>query len=77
MGRAYVATIIKHEYENQKFTRINERPIEYRFVFHHLSRLHPTNVLDVGTGTTGLPHLIKNCGFLVTAIDNITKRHNT
>jgi 2-polyprenyl-3-methyl-5-hydroxy-6-metoxy-1,4-benzoquinol methylase len=28
-------------------------------------------VLDVGTGTTALPHLMRNCGFLVTAIDNI------
>ena len=28
--------------------------------------------LDVGTGTTALPHILSNCGFVVTAIDNIT-----
>lgn len=71
LGRAYVRTICRHEYENQKFTRINERPIEHRFPFHHLTQLRPTSVLDVGSGTTALPHLIQSAGFLVTAIDNI------
>ena len=70
LGKAYVTAICKREYEDQKFTRVNERPIEYRFVFHHLARLHPKTVLDVGTGTTALPHLIRHCGFLVTSIDN-------
>jgi 2-polyprenyl-3-methyl-5-hydroxy-6-metoxy-1,4-benzoquinol methylase len=71
LGRAYVKAICRREYENQKFSRINERPIEYRFVFHHLTSLWPTRVLDVGTGSTALPHLMMNCGFHVTAIDNI------
>ena len=70
-GRAYVKAICRREYENQKFSRINERPIEYRYVFHQLTNLRPSTVLDVGTGKTALPHLIMNCGFLVTAIDNI------
>ena len=28
-------------------------------------------MLDVGTGTTAWPHLLRNCGYVVTAIDNI------
>jgi 2-polyprenyl-3-methyl-5-hydroxy-6-metoxy-1,4-benzoquinol methylase len=50
---------------------VNERPIEYRFVFQNATRLAPKTVLDVGTGTTALPHLLRNCGFHVTAIDNV------
>jgi SAM-dependent methyltransferase len=37
----------------------------------HLSTSTPIKVLDVGTGTTALPHLLRNCGYLVTSIDNI------
>jgi len=29
------------------------------------------NILDVGTGITALPHLMSNCGFNVTATDNV------
>lgn len=63
---------LKSEYDNRKFIRFNERPVEYSFVFRMLSKYYPKTVLDVGTGTTALPHLIHNCGILVTAIDNIT-----
>lgn len=61
----------RKEYRAQQFCGINERPIEYSFVFSQLTELWPKTVLDVGTGTTALPHLMRNCGFLVTAIDNI------
>jgi len=70
-GRWYVQEVCRREYESQEFNWINERPVEYRFVLQHLSRIVPVTVLDVGTGTTALPHLLRNCGFLVTAIDNI------
>jgi SAM-dependent methyltransferase len=63
--------ICKREYRRQKFTRFNERAVEYAFVFSQLAKYVPKKILDVGTGTTALPHLIRNCGFLVTAIDNI------
>jgi len=33
--------------------------------------IYPHTILDVGTGTTALPHLMRNCGFLVTATDNV------
>ena len=63
--------INKIEFYHQKYRRINERPIEYKFVMQSLTKTCPKNVLDVGTGTTALPSLLRTCGFLVTAIDNI------
>ncbi len=71
IGLLYVKSLCKREYETQKFININERPIEFGFVFKHLAKQWPKTVLDVGTGATALPHLMRNCGFLVTAIDNI------
>jgi len=62
--------ISKREYLMQKITLFNERPVEYNFVFKHLANIYPRTILDVGTGTTALPHLMRNCGFIVTAIDN-------
>lgn len=50
--------------------RRNERPIELRFVFLHLGLSYPLTILDVGSGTSSLPHLMSSCGFEVTAIDN-------
>lgn len=70
-GKWYCQTISRKEYESQSFRKINERPIEYRFVFQSLLRTCPTTLLDVGTGTTALPNVIKTCGFVVTSIDNI------
>jgi SAM-dependent methyltransferase len=70
LGNKYNEKVCHKEYETQKW-HINERPIEFRFVFEQLTNIMPTTVLDVGTGTTALPHMIYNCGFVVTAIDNI------
>jgi hypothetical protein len=48
---------------------MNERPIEYSFVFKWLNR-SPKSVLDVGTGDSPLPAMMKKCGIpLVHAID--------
>ncbi len=69
---AYPAWVCRKEFRSQVFIRFNERPIEFRYVFQKLSDLYPRTILDVGTGTTALPHLMRNCGFLVTAIDNVT-----
>ncbi len=66
----YPKYLCKIEYYNHTYT-FNERPIEYRFVFEQLSAIYPDEILDVGTGTTALPHLMYNCGFKVTAIDNV------
>jgi len=71
-GNWYCRTLCHREFLAQQFVGINERPIEYAFVFKNLRAIYPKTVLDVGTGLTALPHLMRNCGFLVTAIDNIT-----
>ncbi len=63
--------IRKLEFNRQTFTGFNERPLEFGFVFKSIGMLYPKTVLDVGAGTTALPHLIRNCGPIVTAIDNI------
>jgi len=51
--------------------RLNERPIEFSFVFRCLTRAYPNRVLDVGTGQGAFPTLMSNCGFIVTATDNV------
>ena len=71
-GRWYINRICKSEYEQETVGKLNERPIEYSFLFKHLSRTAPQVVLDIGTGTTALPKLISMCGFKTMAIDNIT-----
>ncbi|HWG46295.1 MAG TPA: class I SAM-dependent methyltransferase [Gemmataceae bacterium] len=71
IGRAYVQRIVRGEAEEQP-KRFNERAIEYRFVFQSASRLCPQKVLDVGTGQSALPALLRICGIVVTASDNVT-----
>lgn len=73
LGRVYVKQLVRREYVKQSFVRINERPIEYRFVFEQLNRLQPRTILDVGTGTTALPQMMRDCGFLVTATDKVNQ----
>lgn len=71
VNRYCPALACKHEYATQQFTQFNERPVELAFLFRHLGSIYPRTVLDVGTGITALPHLIRNCGCLVTATDDI------
>ena len=71
LGRAYVNRICQSEAQSQTFVRANERPIEYSFALRALAASQPRTVLDVGTGTTAWPHLLRNCGYVVTAIDNV------
>jgi len=67
----YPKWICRREFESQAFKRFNERPIEFAFVFRKLGDIYPQTILDVGAGTTALPHLMHNCGCLVTAPDNV------
>jgi SAM-dependent methyltransferase len=71
IGMSYVRWLTAREYFQQQFFGVNERPIEFSFVFRQLVKFWPVKVLDVGTGATALPHLLRNCGFHVSAIDNI------
>ena len=71
IGMIYPRILCKFEYNQQTFTHLNERPIEFNFVFNNITNIWPKTVLDVGTGKTALPHMMRNCGLIVTAIDNI------
>jgi len=71
IGSLYVSLLCRREFHSQRFIEINERPIELAFLFRQLTRTWPKSVLDVGTGVTALPHLMRTCGFVVSAIDNI------
>jgi len=71
IGMYYVRKVCSREFRHQTFTSVNERPIEFAFLFRQLVNIWPKKILDVGTGMTSLPHLMRNCGFHVTAIDNI------
>jgi SAM-dependent methyltransferase len=70
-GRWYIRKICLTEFRDQAFTVHNERSIEYRFALQALAEKRPQTVLDVGTGTAAWPHLLRNCGYVVTAIDNV------
>jgi hypothetical protein len=70
-GRAYLRKLTASHAKKQSFRRTNERPIEYSFVFAWLNRLQPKTVLDVGTGNSALPALVRTCGFVVSAVDNV------
>lgn len=71
LGRWYIDRLNRTEWEAQKFVRLNERPVEYRFVFEHMTALAPERVLDVGSGTSALPSLMRQTGATVWAIDNV------
>lgn len=71
LGHSYVNRVTRLEADSQRFSRHNERPHEYAFVFRQVGRLCPQTILDVGTGTTALPALLRTCGCVVTATDNV------
>ena len=71
IGMIYPKILAKMEYEKQSFSHLNERPVEFGFIFKHIVEIWPKTVLDVGTGKTALPFMMRNCGLVVTAIDNI------
>ena len=71
IAKSYINRINKQEFLHPPFNAFNERPVEYRFVFEQISEFYPKKILDIGTGVTALPHLMANCGCIVSAIDNI------
>jgi SAM-dependent methyltransferase len=71
VGNKFIKYKCQKEHDSQEFVRINERAIEYAFVFDNLVKIAPTKILDIGTGKSSFPSLIRTCGYLVTAIDNI------
>jgi SAM-dependent methyltransferase len=71
IGLSYASWVCTREFESQEFKRLNERSVEYAFVFRQVTRYQPRAILDVGTGITALPHLLRTCGAVVTALDNV------
>lgn len=69
----FLRNFLNNKYNNNLSSiRIpNERPIEYAFAMKWLSRIYPKSVLDIGSGETCWPSMMENCGFYVTAIDQI------
>lgn len=64
--------ILKRGFVTQKFEGLNERLIEYKFLFDVLNKnTDIKKILDVGSGTSPLPALLSLIGYHVTAIDNI------
>ena len=66
-----IKRINRRHYNQQNFRGYNERPVEYGFVLAHMRDHVPEKVLDVGTGITALPSIMRTCGAVVTAIDNV------
>ena len=70
LGHTYTRAFLRREYETQQFRWVNESPIMYSFVFKWLARCGPVTVLDVGTGNSALPSLMRTSGCVVTATDH-------
>lgn len=70
-GQWYIRKICLTEFRHQVFSVHNERSIEYRFALQALGENLPRTVLDVGTGRDAWPQLLRHCGYVVTAIDNV------
>lgn len=62
---------LKKTFSAQQFIRTNERAVEYSFAFKALNEAQPQRVIDVGTGRSAFPALLRTCGFVVTASDNV------
>jgi SAM-dependent methyltransferase len=62
---------MKREFRKQTYITFNERPVEYQFAFKQIAKYCPIQVLDIGTGKSAFPSLVRQCGLVVTAIDNI------
>jgi SAM-dependent methyltransferase len=71
LGRKYIDAVVRSEADAQTFKHYNERPVEFSFALRAIAERRPKTVCDVGTGDTAFPHLLRNCGCVVTAIDNV------
>jgi ubiquinone/menaquinone biosynthesis C-methylase UbiE len=66
----FPSIFVRIEHRKQKY-KINERSVEYAFALKCFSEIYPKTLLDVGTGTTAFPSVLRTCGAVVDAIDNI------
>ncbi len=49
-GRFYVDRLCRTEFADQAFRRVNERPVEFSFVFRKLAELNPEQSWTLGPG---------------------------
>jgi len=72
IGKQFLFEINKREYAQSISSKadMNTRPVEYSFVFKMLNEIEPNEIIDVGTGTSALPALMRHSGFIVHAVDN-------
>lgn len=71
LGRWYIRRVLKTQYLNQRNPQVNENAAMYAFTMRQLLALSAKRVLDVGPGITAWPALLSNCGFHVTASDQM------
>jgi 2-polyprenyl-3-methyl-5-hydroxy-6-metoxy-1,4-benzoquinol methylase len=72
VGKTFLTPMLFLEWKrNLFFKEINERVLEFGYACNWLSKLCPAEVLDVGSGISSWPHLMRNSGFHVTAIDKM------
>lgn len=71
-GRAYSSEVCRRDWQEQYFDRINERPVEFSFALSVLNEYPVITVLDVGPGVSSFPATLAHCGYLVTALDNVS-----
>ena len=75
LAQRYINKLNKKEYHDMLnspyFGILTEKAVEYRFVFEQMLELQPKKVLDIGTGTVALPHILADCMCEVIATDNI------
>ena len=70
VGNTYVKAMCRREYKMQNFSQ-NKRAIEYAFALRSLYNSTAETVLDVGSGLSPWPALLRKCGYVVTAIDEV------
>jgi SAM-dependent methyltransferase len=75
LGRRYISVLTRRDWKDQDDEYGHgwptERAVEYAFVFQAVRDLCPRTILDVGTGTSALPSMLRASGAVVDAIDQV------
>jgi SAM-dependent methyltransferase len=71
LGSLYVRDRLRRQFKRQAGPRVNENAPMYHFTLGELLEARAQRVLDVGSGTTAWPALLSNCGYHVTATDEM------
>lgn len=65
--------LLKKEFQEQVLMNITERSLEYKFVLDFITQegMLIEDILDVGSGNTCFPALLRGFGYVVYSIDNV------